>query len=139
MSADQKRIWINPRKKAVANFIEQIDDLALDQITRDHMLDFRKWWSDRVSDGEVSTNSANKEIGHLSSILFTVNELKRLGLNLPLGVLTLKKTDQKNRSPFSNEWIKTKLLAPGALDGLNIKARNILRVVILPESKGLHK
>ncbi|WP_234450807.1 tyrosine recombinase XerC [Paracoccus sp. MC1862] len=130
MSADQKRIWINPRKKAVANFIEQIDDLALDQITRDHMLDFRKWWSDRVSDGEVSTNSANKEIGHLSSILFTVNELKRLGLNLPLGVLTLKKTDQKNRPPFSNEWIKTKLLAPGALDGLNIKARNILRVMV---------
>lgn len=130
MSADQKRIWTNPRKKAVANFVEQIGDLPLDQITRDHMLDFRKWWSDRVSDGEVSTNSANKEIGHLSSILSAVNELKRLGLNLPLGGLALKETDQKNRPPFSDAWIKDKLLGPGALDGLNIEARNILRVMI---------
>lgn len=30
------------------------------------------------------------------------------------------------RPPFSEEWIKTKLLAPGALDGLNTQARCLL-------------
>lgn len=130
MSDDQKRIWRNPRKKAVKNFISVIGDKPLDQIDRDDMLDFRQWWMDRLAGGEVSANSANKEIGHLSSILQTVNEGKRLGLTLPIGKLSLKEGEQRARPPFSDEWIRDKLLKPDALAGLNSEARNILLTMV---------
>ena len=52
--------------------------------------------------------------------------MKRLGLVLPLSDLSLKKGESKHWPPFSAKWIKEKILAPGALDGLNTEARCIL-------------
>jgi len=63
-------------------------------------------------------------------VLRTVNRMKRLGLVLPLTDLSFKEGDSKKRPPFSVKWIKEKLLAPGALDGLNPEARAILLVMI---------
>jgi integrase len=55
-----------------------------------------------------------------------VNRMKHLGLNLPLSDLSIKDGEKNARPPFSTEWIKERLLAPGALDGLNGEARAIL-------------
>ena len=68
--------------------------------------------------GEVTANSANKDLIHLGDVLKTVNTMKRLGLELPLGELSFKEGEKQTRPPFSEEWIRTRLLAPGALDGL---------------------
>ena len=112
------------------NFISVIGDKPLDQVDRDDMLYFRQWWMVRLAGGEVSANSANKEIGHLSSILQTVNEGKRLGLTLPIGKLALKEGEQRARPPFGDEWIRDKLLKPEAPAGLNSEARNILLTMV---------
>ena len=74
----------------------------------------------------LTANSANKDMSHVSNILRTVNKLKRLSLELPLSDLSIKEGDKKTRPAFSTEWIAGKILAPGALDGLNIEARAIL-------------
>ncbi len=125
-SDDQIRRWKNPRIKAIRNFVGVVGNRTLDEITRDDMLDFRQYWLERIEAGEVKPNSANKDFIHLSAVLKTVNKLKRLGLDLPFGELSFKEGEKQTRPPFSVDWIKTKLLAPGALDGLNAEARQIL-------------
>lgn len=122
-SKDQIRRWENPRKKASANFIRVVGDKALRDLSPDDMLDFRDWLIERVAAGEIDPSSANKDLSHLTSVWKEVNLRKRLGLALPITGLSLKEGKKKKRPPFSNEWIKTRLLAPGALDGLNLEAR----------------
>ena len=125
-SEDQLRRWRNPRLKAVRNFIAVAGDKPLDQVSRDDMLDFRQHWLERIEGGEVTANSANKDLIHLADVLKTVNRMKRLGLDLPLGELSFKEGEARTRPPFSDSWIRDRILAAGALDGLNGEARAIL-------------
>jgi hypothetical protein len=118
-SEDQRRRWEAPRKKAVKNFVAVVGDKDIAAITRDDMLDFRQHWLERIEAGEVTANSANKDLIHLGDVLKTLNTMKRLGLSLPLGELSFKEGEARTRPPFSADWIKTRLLAPGALDGLS--------------------
>ena len=124
-SPDQLRRWKNPRIKAVRNFINIVSDKSMVDITRDDMLEFRDWWLMRVEVEGRSTGTANKDFIHFGLVLKTVNNLKRLGLSLPVDGLLLAEAKKKSRPQFSTDWITTKLLAPGALDGLDIEARTI--------------
>lgn len=125
-SEDQIRRWKNPRKKAVANFIAVVGDKALADISGDDMLDFRQWWLEKMESEDLTPNSANKDLIHLGDVMKTINKLKRLGLVLPLTDLSFKEGEKRQRPPFSVKWIKDKLLAPGALAGLNTEARCIV-------------
>lgn len=125
-SEDQLRRWQHPRKRAVANLIEAIGDKAIADITPDDMLDFRDRWMDRIAAGHALPDTANKDFQHIGNILRTVVKMKRLGITLPLDGLSFKADKDRTRPPFSPGWIKTKLLAPGALGGLNTEARCIL-------------
>ncbi len=125
-SDDQVRRWRNPRKKAVRNFIGVVGDRPVAGLTRADFLDFRSWWLERIAEENLTPNSANKDLIHLADVLKSVNDLKGLELDLPLQKLTLKEGDRKERIPFSDAWIRDRLLAPGALSGLNDEARAIL-------------
>lgn len=129
-SQDQLRRWRNPRIKAVRNFIAVVGDKAISEITGDDMLDFRAWWFDKMEAEDLTSNSANKDLIHLGDVLKTVNKMKRLGLVLPLSDLSFKEGEAKQRPPFSDSWIREKLLAPGALDGLNEEARGVLLTMV---------
>lgn len=129
-SADQLRRWKNPRIKAVKNFIAVVGDKTLDTITGDDMLDFRTWWLDRIMAKEVTANAGNKDLIHLGGILKTVNMMKRLGLALPLSGLSFKEGEAEKRPPFSETWIREKLLEPARLARLNPEARAILLMMI---------
>lgn len=129
-SLDQIRKWENPRKKAIGNLIKVIGNKPIQEITGDDMLDFRNWWLERIEEEDLTAGSANKDLIHLGDVLKTVNKLKRLGLVLPLTDLKLKESEAKRRPPFSRMWIQEKLLAPGALNGLNTEARAILLAMI---------
>lgn len=125
-SEDQVRRAKNPVRKAFVNLIDVIGDKPITEITRDDMLDFRQWWAERLEEEDLTANSANKDLNHVGKVLRRINELKRLRLDLPLGGLSFKQGEADRRPPFSIGWIKTKLLAPGALNGLNTEARCIL-------------
>lgn len=129
-SADQMRRWKNPILKAVRNFVEVVGNKPIADITGDDMLDFRDWWMDKIEAEGLTHNSANKDLIHLGSVLKSVNRMKRLGLVLPLSDLSFKQQAGEARPPFSSEWIKERLLAPGALDGLNDQARAIFLAMV---------
>ena len=124
-SEDQIRRWRNPRIKAFNNFVNVVGNLEIAEITPDNMLDFRDWLMERIESGEIKANSANKDLIHIAGVLRLVNTKKRLGLNLPLSDLSIAEGDADVRPAFSEKWIREKLLAPGALDGLNPQARAI--------------
>lgn len=125
-SEDQIRRARNPVIKAIKNLIDVIGDKRIDCITRDDMLDFREWWSERMEQHGLTANSANKDFTHIGKVFRQVNKLKRLGLDLPLGGLSFKEGDADRRPPFSSDWIQSRMLAPGAMASLNTEARCIL-------------
>jgi hypothetical protein len=100
------RRWINPRKKAVKNFILVCGDKAIDEITQDDMFDFRDWWENRLLDEGLTGQTANRDFIHLRSVLKTVNSKKRLQIVLPNEKISLPETEPKERPPFSDEWIR---------------------------------
>lgn len=129
-SPDQLRRWENPRKKAVKNFVGVVGDKAIGDISGDDMLDFRAWWFERIQNEDLTPGSGNKDLIHLGDVLKTVNRMKRLGLVLPLSDLSFKEGEAKQRPPFSTDWIRDRLLAAGALDGLNKEARCVLLAMV---------
>ncbi len=129
-SPDQLRRWRVPRMKSVKNFIALLGDKPLDEITRDDLLDVREWLVGQMRAGRFGSNNANKDLMNVRRVFETVNERKRLGLTLDFRRLTIKGGDEETRPPFSTAWIKDKLLAPGALAGLNLEARSILLVMV---------
>lgn len=125
-SADQVRRWENPRKKAVANFVEVIGDLPIEEISTRDLHAFKAWWVERMAEEGLSANSANKDFVHLTAMLREVALAEEITLRFSTDRLSIRETDAGTRPPFSLAWIKDKLLAPGALSGLNSEARGIV-------------
>jgi integrase len=135
-SEDQIRRWKNPKIKAVKNLIAQIGNKELAAISRADMLKFRDWWRDKMRSEGLVANSANKDLIHVGHVIRTANERLSLGLDDQLGKalenLSFRddKDESRDRPPFSDEWIKSKILAQGALANLNKEARCILLALI---------
>lgn len=107
-----------------------VGDKPIAEISADDMLAFRAWWLDRIREHDLTANSANKDFTHFNDVLRTVNRMKRLRRDLPLGEMAIKERERARRPGFSEAWIRTRLLAAGALDGLNEEARGILLTMI---------
>lgn len=74
----------------------------------------------------LTANSANKDFIHLTSLLREVALVEEIPLRFDTKGLSIKETDKGTRPPFSIDWIKEKILAPGAMAGLNTEARGIV-------------
>ncbi|SFN48845.1 Site-specific recombinase XerD [Thioclava dalianensis] len=129
-SDDQIRRWKNPRKKAIKNFVDLKGDMDIAEITTSDFFDFRAWWWERISKNDLTANSANKDFVYLSSTIRTVARAKSIKLKFETEGLAIDEGKKRTRPPFSIDWIKNKLLAPGALDGLNEEARCIVLTMV---------
>lgn len=126
-SKDQIRRSRAPKEKAFRNFTDVCGDLFLDEIERSDLTKFKNWWAAKIEREGLTRNSANKDLIHVTSVI------RRLAIehDFPVKFDTKKLTfseaaEKKTRDPIPDEWIKDKILAPGALDGLNDQARGIL-------------
>lgn len=126
---DQLRRWKHPRTRAIKNLVSVVGDKPLSDVTRTDMKLFRDWWNTRIDNEGLTSNAANKDFQHIAAILRAVDDALGLELNLPVSRLAINGT-KRRRLPFSDKWIRAKLLAKGALDGLNDEARCILLVCI---------
>ena len=77
----------------------------------------------------VAVKTANKDIGQLSRTLKDVSIRRRLKIPAIFKGLRLRGETERSRVPFETEFIQNKLLATGALDGLNEDARHVVYVV----------
>ena len=116
-SPTQLRIILNTKRKAVNMLIKVIGNKSIEEITREDTLKFRDYLRQRVLDGELTAESANRDIGQLRVVLRTVCELKNLPMP-PLDGLALKEAKKRrgeNRAvlPFESNWIQDRLLKTG--------------------------
>ncbi len=126
-SPDQVRRWENPRKKAVANFIAAIGhDLPIRDITTRDLFAFKAWWVEKMESESLTANSANKDFVHLTAMIKEVARAEEVTINFNTEGLSIKESDAGTRPPFSTDWIRDRILAPGALNGLNSEARGIM-------------
>ncbi|MEI6798766.1 MAG: DUF6538 domain-containing protein [Pseudomonadota bacterium] len=125
-SNDQIRRWENPRKKAVAAYIKAVGNQELQDVTTADLVAFKTVLTKRIQAGEITASSANKDLIHLISTIRDVARAEDIALKFNAEKLMFKQDGDNTRPPFSADWIRDKILAPGALDGLNLEARCIL-------------
>lgn len=127
-SEDQIRRYKAPRRKATRNFIEAVEDKTIDEVTTADLFQLKTWWLDRLQDDEVEVETANKDFTYLAAMWRHLALVKSITLQFnTTGVkFRVEEGREDGRPPFSSTWIRSKLLAAGALDGLNTDARIIL-------------
>ncbi|QMV00122.1 integrase [Devosia sp. D6-9] len=136
-SLQQRRKWTNVKKRSVERFVEVVGDIEMNRISREHALKFWRYWQQRIAPKEGrathTPSSGNRELGSLRTIYAEyfahIGQMDRV--NPFAGLSFAEKAKQKKlRPPFPTDWIRTKILQPGALDRLNDQARAIVLATI---------
>ncbi|WP_253732746.1 tyrosine-type recombinase/integrase [Thioclava sp. JE_KL1] len=101
--------------------------MPLGEITTGDLFELRSKLMERVLTKEIAADTANKSMTYLNAMWVEVARAKGIKLQYDKSGTRLRSTTKPNtRPPFSDKWITERLLAPGALDGLNTDARLIL-------------
>jgi len=136
-SPAQKRSWEKTKRTSINYFLDQIGDMPVDEITRETAIAYQNWWKARMlpqEDGSdpVTPNTANRHIGNMRSLLQRyfdfIGEPERED---PFRGMYFKgKTKDAARVPFSDDWVRTRILTPGMFDALNAELRVMIFLLI---------
>lgn len=132
----QKKSWQKVKRRAVNNFIAVVDDMPMHKINRDHARKFYNWWAARLhpTDGSrpLTGNSADRDLGNLRKLFREYwkyegdegrqNPFRNLNFGNANGI--------KDIPHFEDEFVRTRLLAPGVFKGLNEQAALIVYAMI---------
>lgn len=134
-SPGQLKRWDNTRKGAISNFLSLVGDKPIADTLREDGWALHQWWLDRVvpddkTSRRYSSNTANKQIGVLRNIYS--EHFKRLQEDRknPFSGLSFTGGGGQKRMPFATEWIQDKILALGALAGMNDEGRGITLALV---------
>ncbi|MBO0662820.1 integrase [Jiella sp. MQZ9-1] len=128
-SPGQMHKWRLPRLRAIRNLIGVVGDKPVADLTRADAIAFRAWWSDRIVEDDLAMETPNKDIAYVATMIGTVSD--RLDLDLGRRFQGLRfKSASESPPPFSTGFIRERLLADGALAGLNDDARGLVLVMI---------
>ena len=130
LSKDQQRVKRNIYLKAIRNFENAAGAVPLHEIKRENALTFRSWWLARVEKEGLKPYTANREINSLRrlvSVNFDIDGIERVN---PFHRVRLKDTKDRQRKPFTSEFIQSQFLAPGKLDGLKPELSILVRMLI---------
>jgi integrase len=126
-SPRQRHKWDKERAMIMKLFLRETGgDRPLAELNRIHATAFRDYWTERVAQGEVAIETCNRNIGRLSGMLGTVIRHHRLPLENIFEDIRIRGAAPKQRIAYDPGFIQTRLLATGALDGLNDEARGVL-------------
>jgi len=127
---ERLRIWTNEHKAAAANFLLVLGaDKPLAAVTRSDANAFRNWWGDRIADEGLKASSANIQLGKVSVMLEKVARAHDIDV-APVFHKMRFADDSEQGVPFATTFLRDRLLAPGALDGLNAEARRVMLVML---------
>lgn len=129
MSEMQVRKWRLPHVRAIRNIISVVGDKPIGGLTRSDAIAFRDWWYGRLDEG-MSVESANKDLTHVGKMIAKVSDLRDLGLPRQFRGLRFADEGDKKRPPYSPEFIRDRILAPGTLDALNDAARGVVLAMV---------
>ncbi|CDF40418.1 unnamed protein product [Chondrus crispus] len=123
-SPEQVKNFSKIKRRAVANFVNINGDIDMRDITREHAHAVRKFWHERIhpQDGSkpMSGSSGNKDLGSLRKLYRRyfehIGEEEREN---PFRNMRFKDKILTKVMPFKDDWVRSRILAPDVLDGLN--------------------
>lgn len=132
MSEEQLKRWRTNKLRAIRVAIGAIgSDKPVVELSREDGIAFRRHFQNLVKAGELVIKSANIEMGHLTKMLRVVEMERQLGIPLhAFANLSIEGGEERHRPPFPTDFIRQRLLAEGALDGLDAEARGIVLVMV---------
>jgi integrase len=131
----QKKKWRMQRDTAISVFVDVIGgDRPLAKLTRENVLELRRYWQDRIVEKKAEVDTANKMVGRIGAMYRMVSEVKMLGLPAIFDKVAIRGAKGKQRVPYPPDFVQAMILAEGALADLNEEAR---RVVFLITETGL--
>ena len=137
-SPAQQKSWEKAKRTSVEYFISSIGNLQMSDITREHALDYRNWWMERIANGDENEQcptpyTANRHIGNMRSLYGDYFAYKgEEDRPNPFRKLSFKesRSSKKKRPPFDTNWIRDKILVPGLFMKVNDEARHILYTLV---------
>ncbi len=143
-SPGQYKIWLAKWNLAVNNFVAICGPRNIHDITRGDALTFYNWWREKIApdrkSGKTATHSpcsGNRQIGILRKLYrcyFLHMGAGEAEIRNPFDNLSFaerkRPSDEKLRLSFTTEWIVERILAVGALAGLNDEARAIVLTLV---------
>lgn len=136
MSPKQARKREEQKRFAADKFIEVAGDVVFLEITREQATKYHEWWMDRVlgrnGKKKVSGNTANRAFGNIRKMFRDYANYIHAEVKNPFDGLAFpdRKRQKREVPPFPIDFIRDKLLAVGAHDGLNNEALAIFLVLI---------
>ncbi|MEO0439175.1 MAG: DUF6538 domain-containing protein [Pseudomonadota bacterium] len=123
-SERQKYQWRKVKRLSVSYFIDCIGDIPLTDITREYAQRFQRYWTERMlkpksGDKPVTPSTANRHLGNVR-VLYT-SYFKHIGEETrpnPFRNMFFKGKTRVEVPAFEDDWVRTKILSPGALQGL---------------------
>ncbi|MEM9761550.1 MAG: tyrosine-type recombinase/integrase [Pseudomonadota bacterium] len=134
-SPAQAQRWKTPRLYTLREWEASAGPVAWNSITPAQVDAFRRALGARISAGEIAPNSANKRFEHLAGIWREIArsaglDRKRRKGECPFAGQHFRDQGGERRPPFSEKWIASTLLRPGAFDGLNDELVDIFLVTV---------
>jgi integrase len=134
-SPAQRKQWEKVKRRAIDSFIAVVEDKAMTDITRDDGRAFHKHWLSKVAPKaggpRKSASMGNRMIGNMR-VLYDAYfaHLDEPDRQNPFNGLSFADKFKTTRPPFPLEWVKTQVLRPGALAGMNGEARAVVLTII---------
>lgn len=133
-SAVQKAQWRKVKQRAVSNFVALIGDKAMADITRDDAHRLYRHWLERIAPKNGapthSASSGNRDIGNMRVLHDAFFAHMGEARQNPFEGLSFAARRKRSRPPFPRDWLVTRILAPGALAGMNEEARGIVLTLV---------
>jgi len=133
-SPAQRNLWKRIKRRAIDSFIEVVEDKPLSDIDRDDARKFYLHWMKKISPKSgprISASMGNRAIGDMrvlySSYFTYIGQDDRTN---PFANLGFSEDKKRKRPPFPKGWIEEKILAPGALAGMNEQERGVVLAMI---------
>jgi hypothetical protein len=119
-SPEQLRKWRVARATSVDTFIGALgSDCLVRELTIHHAHILHHYWQQRALSGEVRINSANRLMRNISGLYSAIHNYYRLEHPNPFAGLNLRGGREGKRLAFSAAFVRSHLLADGALETLN--------------------
>ena len=134
-SPEQLNLWLKTKQRSLRYFLDVVGDLNIGDITRQHGLDYRRFWQERLAPDDdqkpMSPKTANRHIGDIRALYNDYHRHigKEDALN-PFRGLSFKETSDHETPAFSDKWVREKILAPGAFEGAKRDVFLIIMVLI---------
>jgi len=123
-SDGQKKLWHNTKERSLRYFVEVIGDKAMIDITRKDAQKYFEWWNRELAplNPEIKPKKPKTAARHFSDIRKLYSEyFKYMGDEdrpNPFRNLNFKGKSRTVIPAFETDWIRSKILVRGALDGI---------------------